>query len=137
MPDTPKIFTIEEANEQLHHVTEFLQQLQGLHGSLLKTNQGLDERVGKLSAGNGYPIQELRKEVAELTAHQLHLVQAFQSAYEQLEEMGCVLKDLAQGLVDFYAMRGGELVFLCWRLGGERIRCWHGVEEGFAGRQPL
>src|SRR3989338_5225926 len=118
MPDTPKIFTVEEADEQLHHVTELLQQLQGLHSSLLKTNQGLDERGGKLSAGNGYPIQELRKEVVELTAHQLHLVQAFQSAYEQLEKMGCVLKDLAQGLVDFYAMRGGELGVLCWRLGG-------------------
>ena len=46
----------------------------------------------------------------------------------QLEELGCVLKDLAQGLVDFYVMREGELVFLCWKQGEERIRFWHPLE---------
>ncbi len=137
MPEAPKIFTLEEANEQLGSVTELLYQLQGVHQSILKTNQELDEKVGKISAGNGYPIQELREQVQELTEHQLHLVEAFQSAFQQLEDLGCVLKDLAQGLVDFYAMREGELVFLCWRLGEERIRFWHGVDEGFSGRQPL
>ncbi len=137
MPDTPKLFTVEEANALLEPIAKLMQQLQGLHQSILKTNQQLDERVEKLAAGNGYPIQELREEVEQLTGRQLNLVQAFQSALRQLEEMGCLLKDLAQGLVDFYSMRGGEVVLLCWRLGEERIRFWHGLEDGFTGRQPL
>ena len=137
MPDTPKIFTAEEVNQQLGTIMELLTQLQGLHQSILKTNQELDGKVAKLSAGNGYPIKELRKEVEQLTGHQLNLVQAFQSALQQLEELGGVLKDLAQGLVDFYALRDGELVFLCWRLGEARVHFWHGLDEGFTGRQPL
>jgi hypothetical protein len=28
-------------------------------------------------------------------------------------------------------------VLLCWHLGEEDVRYWHGVEEGFAGRKPL
>jgi hypothetical protein len=28
-------------------------------------------------------------------------------------------------------------VLLCWKLGEDRIRYWHTVEDGFAGRQPL
>jgi hypothetical protein len=39
--------------------------------------------------------------------------------------------------VDFPARRKGEQVFLCWRLGEEEIRYWHGLQEGFAGRKPL
>jgi hypothetical protein len=40
-------------------------------------------------------------------------------------------------LVDFPSLRRGEKVYLCWKLGEERIGYWHGIEEGFAGRKPL
>ena len=60
-----------------------------------------------------------------------------QEAIERIHETGCVVKDLDQGLIDFPAMRGGEEVYLCWKLGEERIEFWHGIEEGFAGRKPL
>ena len=56
---------------------------------------------------------------------------------QQLEDLGCLLKDLTTGLVDFYGTRRGELVFLCWKLGEDRIRFWHGLDEGYTGRQPL
>jgi hypothetical protein len=39
--------------------------------------------------------------------------------------------------VDFPALREGEEVYFCWKLGEERIGYWHGLEEGFAGRKPL
>ena len=50
---------------------------------------------------------------------------------------GTVVKDLETGLVDFPSLRGGEEVYLCWKLGEARIGYWHGIEEGFAGRKPL
>jgi len=97
----------------------------------------VDERVRKVSAGNGYPIQELKDQIRELTQHQLHLLEAFQSALQQLEALGCLLKDLSKGLVDFYTLRDGQLAFLCWKLGEERINYWHDIDSGYAGRQPL
>ena len=48
-----------------------------------------------------------------------------------------MLKDLDEGLVDFPAMLDGHEIYLCWKLGEERIGYWHGVDEGFAGRKPL
>jgi len=137
MAQPEKLFTLEEANQLLSRVTPILQQLQALQQSILKTNRQLDDEVSKLSAGNGYPLTEIKQQIEQLTKHQLDLIQAFQSALQQLESAGCVLKDLDAGLVDFYTVRSGELVFLCWRLGEERIRFWHRLEEGFAGRQPL
>ena len=137
MEHPQKMFPLEEANRLLGRVIPLVQQLQGLHDSILKTNQQLDQAVRKLSEGNGYPLQEIKQRVEELTKHQLNLIEAFESSLRQLESCGCFLKDLSQGLVDFYSLRDGEPIFLCWRLGEEQIRFWHRVEDGFAGRQPL
>ncbi|HKZ53719.1 MAG TPA: DUF2203 domain-containing protein [Candidatus Acidoferrales bacterium] len=65
------------------------------------------------------------------------LVNALGKAVSQIEETGCVVKDLDQGLLDFPSIVNEEEVFLCWRLGEERIRYWHRPDEGFAGRKPL
>ena len=47
------------------------------------------------------------------------------------------MKDLDRGLLDFPARREGEEILLCWHVGEDEIRFWHGVDEGFAGRKPL
>jgi hypothetical protein len=60
-----------------------------------------------------------------------------QSEIQRIEQAGGVVKDLDEGLVDFPALREGEEVYFCWKLGEERIGYWHGLEEGFAGRKPL
>jgi hypothetical protein len=50
---------------------------------------------------------------------------------------GAEIKDLDEGLIDFPALRHGETVLLCWKLGEDEIRYWHTLEDGFAGRQEL
>jgi len=60
-----------------------------------------------------------------------------QNEIEKLEELGCVLKDMNTGLVDFPAVRLGVRVWLCWKLGEERAMFWHGLHEGFAGRKAV
>ena len=56
---------------------------------------------------------------------------------QELEAIGCVFKGFDAGLVDFYSLREDRPVFLCWRLGEERITHWHEVDAGFTGRQPI
>ena len=134
---SPNIVTREEAEALLSNIQPLVEQLQGLQRSIIQTNQQLNELVMKLSAGNGYPLQTIKEQTKQVTAHQLHLLEAFQSALQQLEETGCVLKDASVGLVDFYSVREGALVFLCWKLGEERIRFWHTLDSGYDNRQPL
>lgn len=55
----------------------------------------------------------------------------------ELEELGVELKDPMVGLLDFRARRGEDEVYLCWRLGEDRVEHWHALEAGFSGRQPL
>ncbi|MBI4465866.1 MAG: DUF2203 domain-containing protein [Acidobacteria bacterium] len=62
---------------------------------------------------------------------------ALREALAEIERTGCVVKDLDLGLVDFRSIVNDEHVYLCWKLGEERIRYWHRLDEGFAGRKPL
>lgn len=54
-----------------------------------------------------------------------------------LDERDIVLRDIATGLLDFPALAAGRQVWLCWRLGEDRVEYWHPTDEGFDGRQPL
>ena len=56
---------------------------------------------------------------------------------EQILATGCVVKDLDVGLLDFPSRVNNEDVYLCWKLGEDRIRFYHRQDEGFAGRKPL
>ena len=132
-----KTFTAAEANALLPQVIPLIEQLHGLQRSIQQTAQQLNEAAEKVTAGNGYPIQSLKAEIRELTEHQLQLVEAFQSALAQLEDLGAMLKDLTIGLIDFHGLHDGQPVLLCWKIGEDRIRFWHTLETGYAGRQPL
>ena len=54
---------------------------------------------------------------------------------QKLEELGCVLKDMNSGLIDFPAVRLGTRVWLCWKLGEDDVTFWHELHEGYAGRK--
>jgi hypothetical protein len=39
--------------------------------------------------------------------------------------------------VDFYSLREDRPIFLCWKLGEDRITHWHEIDAGYSGRQPI
>jgi hypothetical protein len=60
------------------------------------------------------------------------------AALAQLQAMDIVLRDLERGLIDFPCVREGEEVYLCWvETEEDDITTWHGLDDGYAGRQPL
>ncbi|HEX4642624.1 MAG TPA: DUF2203 domain-containing protein [Candidatus Acidoferrales bacterium] len=65
------------------------------------------------------------------------IVAKVRDALDQIQATGCIVKDLESGLVDFPSVIRNEEVYLCWRLGEDRIRFYHRQDEGFAGRKPI
>jgi hypothetical protein len=55
----------------------------------------------------------------------------------RIQSMGCLVKSLEDGLVDFPCRKDGREVYLCWRYGEKDIEYWHEVDAGFAGRVLL
>jgi hypothetical protein len=85
------------------------------------------------SGGMMVPFEKAAKQRLERS----RLAESIQSALEQIQATGCVVKDLEVGLLDFPARINGEAVYLCWRLGEDRIRFYHSQDEGFSGRKPI
>lgn len=56
---------------------------------------------------------------------------------DAVHKLGGQIKDIDQGLVDFYALSGDRLVFLCWKLGESEVAHWHSLQGGYTTRQPL
>lgn len=87
-----------------------------------------------MALGGSQPPQQI---LAGKRAERDRLREQVEEAVNKISELGCLIKDLDLGLVDFPSLDGDEEILLCWKLGEERIRFWHGVDEGYAGRKPL
>lgn len=72
----------------------------------------------------------LRSEIDTLT-------EKLSEAASELEELGVEFKGIDLGLVDFPTMIEGDLAYLCWSYGEDRIGFWHSPDGGYAGRRPL
>ena len=67
----------------------------------------------------------------EYLAHQID----FQ--LQKIAEKGGIPKGIDPVLVDFPGRHKGRGIYLCWKFGEKKIRYYHGLEEGFAGRKLL
>ena len=126
-PETPKLFTVEEANSLLPRLRELLADV-SLHRDALRERAPHLEPILRAASTNGGG--RIGSEYG-VEAYKLYL------AIERIRELGVVLKDLDVGLLDFPHQREGRVVFLCWHPPEERIGYWHEIEAGYAGRQPL
>ncbi|MBI2101199.1 DUF2203 domain-containing protein [Candidatus Woesearchaeota archaeon] len=125
-----KYFTVEGAQKQMPKIKKSLIKLQNL-------KKAIDAVLSVEMDSREVEYEEIIETSAKLNKEYHKLSYDFHREIENLEKIGCILKDLEQGLVDFYCRLEGRDIFLCWRLGEGRIKAWHEVEEGFAGRQPI
>src|ERR1039457_5292628 len=131
----PKLFSLSEAERARRDVEPLL--IVAMEGN--REMEGLDEKLNAIS--NRIQIMggvTIDYEVAARfrSAHN-RTVAKVHDALEQIHAIGCVVKDLESGLVDFPALLKDEEVYLCWRLGEDRIRFYHRQDEGFSGRKPI
>ncbi len=47
-----------------------------------------------------------------------------------IEDAGCVLHDVDEGVVDFYSIQDGTVIFLSWKIGEDSIKYWRSTQEG-------
>lgn len=132
-----QLFTVEEANRLLPQVRAILQELQRRRQKIqrLEEKKAVEELSWLREDGSVSPSAQEALGRFELT--QRKELEGFEKGLEEMVRLGAQLKDLDEGLVDFFTRRGEELVYLCWKDGEERIRFWHDLESGFAGRRPI
>lgn len=134
MTDDPqhlRLFTVEQANELIPQLIPLLVTLRSNRAAALAVQRSIDELTPVMrSNGSGQRATELEEDLSELALR-------IATGIREITRMGVVVKDLDHGLVDFPSRRDGRVVYLCWRLGEERVAFWHEIDSGYFGRQPL
>lgn len=120
-------YTLEQARAARTWVRERLETMRGAREGL--TDEEARTALAEASPGNGGGAPG--KVVSEAFV-------ALRGALAELQEMEVVVRDLDRGLVDFPAVIDGDEVYLCWVESEEDdITAWHGLDDGYAGREPI
>lgn len=124
-------FTVEQADA---HVPRLEAHIERLQRSALQLRSERDAVAATLALHpDVLPVERLLAERPGLR----RIVEELEAAIEAIHALGVELRDPELGLVDFPAELDGEVVYLCWQFGEDRVRYWHRRAEGFAGRRPL
>ncbi len=123
-----KIYTLNEARELLTELRPRLQAMQDIWTEL-QPHRDEARKIGKRANDGGATLPG--------AGEYFLLISRLKQKLAYFEKAGIEIKDPAAGLIDFPSLRGGRIVYLCWRMDEETITHWHEINEGFAGRQPL
>jgi len=130
-----KYFTPGEVEALIPGLTQIMGRLIDAHQEATQIRQILQEEQHRIMvAGGGILDREIWRERTQRLEELTHKIQ---EGIGVIVELGGVPKDLGMGLVDFPHLMDDQEVNLCWRFGETKIRFWHGLDEGYAGRKPL
>ena len=126
-----KVFRLEEANALIPVIRPLLEDLvrrrRDLAIKLLEADTA--QRMAG-DAGGAQRAATQARQAEEMQEEVLGLI-------ETIQKHGCTVKDLDLGLVDFPALRSGQLINLCWKMDEQTVGFWHGMDEGFAARKSI
>ena len=119
-----KRFTAQQANQTLPLVKRIVGDIVAMHENALNLQEKLESSrdTKNASAAQG------RLDAA---------MDRLKDLVDELSGIGCELKDYQTGLIDFVGRHQGRDIYLCWKLGEEKIAYWHELNAGFAGRKPI
>lgn len=128
-------YTLDQANAMIPFIKTILKDIQKLKSDidgliLTAENDGFDIDQVMSSQDLTEAEESFRMELDD-RADQIHDLML------QMADKGIMLKDIDDGIVDFYTRIQGREAFLCWKWGENEITHWHDAKEGFSGRKNL
>ena len=131
----PRYFTLQQAERTLPQVESAVRRAIRLKADFQTAEENMRDLKRKVMLSGGAMVNQ----ESALAVRQARDAAAtrLQEALTEIQEHGCLVKDLDIGLLDFPTLYRGQEVYLCWKLGENGIDFWHGVDEGFRGRKPI
>lgn len=122
-----KLFTLAEANHLVPRLLDWVPEIQKLSASMNHDFPDISNAREKAKWDGG----------SVEGGEYLNVVMKYNHLIQQIESIGCEIKGVREGLVDFPSLREGREVYLCWRMPEKEIRFWHDLDTGFSGRKPI
>jgi hypothetical protein len=122
------LFTVDKANTILPKVKKKFDEILYCKNNVMD----IQEELQNLSDSN-CSFEKFIKKKQELN----HIVTSLYKMIQELEDMGVMVKSVDEGLLDFPSIRNDKEIWLCWKFGENKVKFWHGKDEGFMGRKPI
>jgi hypothetical protein len=131
----PKRFTLVQAQSLIPQLDRLLRDAVQAKSEYQAAEHVIQEFTERVMMMGGIAVN--RDKAVESRSRRDAAAAQLRASIEQVQELGCVIKDLDIGLIDFPTLFRGVEVYLCWKLGESGIEFWHSVDEGFSGRKPI
>jgi hypothetical protein len=131
----PKRFTLAQAQSLIPRVDRLLREAIALKSGFIEAEREFQSFNERIMLMGGMTVD--RDRFLQVRSRRESEAERLRNAVTQLQDLGCLVKDLDTGLVDFPTLFRGQEVYLCWKLGEPSIEFWHGVDEGFRGRKTI
>ncbi|MBC7924926.1 MAG: DUF2203 domain-containing protein [Bryobacteraceae bacterium] len=131
----PRYFTLEQAERLLPVVESSILVAIARKSELQQADQSFRDLTRRIMMMGGMAVNV--ESAARIRQTRDRSAEKLQEVMAEIESLGCQVKDLDIGLLDFLTLYKGREVCLCWRLGETRIEFWHGLDEGFRGRKAI
>ena len=117
-----KTFTLDEANRSLIFVAPVVKEIKTIWNELMT-----------------FKVNPTQTEFAEYSKEKTarEKLNRLKICMSELTQVGCILKEPLEGLVDFPSFYRDRPVSLCWHVGEEQADFWHPSEEGYENRQAI
>ena len=122
------LLTVDKANTILTKVKKKFDEILYCKNNVMD----IQEELQNLSDSN-CSFEKFIKKKQELN----HIVTSLYKMIQELEDMGVMVKSVDEGLLDFPSIRYDKEIWLCWKFGENKVKFWHGKDEGFMGRKPI
>lgn len=140
MSDVParRYFSVAEANAMIEHLERVFGRMLQMKAQVRTVYARLEE-AGFAPGGDDFDLAPdgANAEIIDNLTTLKTLIDALKVEVNGLNDAGCRIKDINEGIVDWYASRGNRDVLLCWKLGEKEVGFWHDADAGFAGRRPI
>src|SRR5258708_3640990 len=131
MEKHPHLFTIEEANALLPQIENILKRFdqkkhksEKLHDEILM-EELLRERGS--TGMQGSDLERLENFLMEEIARLDNTIQEIESEIKAIRSMGCKVRNLSKGLIDFPAEQNGSAIFYVWKRGEDSVRYYRTI----------
>ena len=122
-----RYFTLAAARAALPKVKQLMQIVQASRQEILRLRPEVWPVLRKAAMNGG------SREAGELLVH----FERLEKGVKGILNMGIVVKDVDEGIIDFLGKRNDREIYLCWQYGEDDIHYWHDLNAGFTGRQPI
>jgi hypothetical protein len=122
-----RFFSVDEANRSLILVVKVVKDILALYcraRMIEEQNSVLDRAIE-------------RKERIALKRQYEGILRELKAYTQELNDVGCQLRDWQTGTVEWPALYGGREIYLCWRMGDPQVEYWHEAYEHFAARRRI